>query len=142
MSHNATPNTSRVELRKTLTLVPVVMMGLAYMQPMTLFDTFGIVSGMTDGHVPTAYAFALIAILFTALSYGKLVRRYPSAVRFTASIIVQLYEYTRTIFTITAIGQLATARVAQEKEFGYSSRQPPIRVAVRVNSTTADTGIL
>lgn len=78
MSHNATPNTSRVELRKTLTLVPVVMMGLAYMQPMTLFDTFGIVSGMTDGHVPTAYAFALIAILFTALSYGKLVRRYPS----------------------------------------------------------------
>ncbi len=29
--------------------------------------------------VPTAYAFALIAILFTALSYGKLVRRYPSA---------------------------------------------------------------
>ena len=79
MSHNVTPNTSRVELRKTLTLVPVVMMGLAYMQPMTLFDTFGIVSGMTAGHVPTAYAFALIAILFTALSYGKLVKRYPSA---------------------------------------------------------------
>ena len=46
---------------------------------MTLFDTFGIVSGLTDGHVPTAYGFALIAILFTALSYGKLVRRYPSA---------------------------------------------------------------
>lgn len=49
------------------------------MQPMTLFDTFGIVSGLTDGHVATAYAFALIAILFTALSYGKLVRRFPSA---------------------------------------------------------------
>ena len=57
MSHNATPKTSRVELRKTLTLIPVVMMGLAYMQPMTLFDTFGIVSGLTDGHVATAYAF-------------------------------------------------------------------------------------
>jgi amino acid transporter len=55
------------------------MMGLAYMQPMTLFDTFGIVSGLTDGHVPTAYAFALVAILFTALSYGKLVKRFPSA---------------------------------------------------------------
>ncbi|QWT40636.1 APC family permease [Dickeya dadantii] len=72
-------STPRVQLRKTLTLVPVVMMGLAYMQPMTLFDTFGIVSGLTDGHVATAYAFALIAILFTALSYGKLVRRFPSA---------------------------------------------------------------
>ncbi|OON39729.1 putrescine/spermidine ABC transporter [Izhakiella australiensis] len=69
----------RAHLKKTLTLFPVVMMGLAYMQPMTLFDTFGIVSGLTDGHVATAYAFALIAILFTALSYGKLVRRFPSA---------------------------------------------------------------
>ncbi len=79
MTTDSTVSTSRVQLRKTLTLVPVVMMGLAYMQPMTLFDTFGIVSGLTDGHVATAYAFALIAILFTALSYGKLVRRFPSA---------------------------------------------------------------
>ncbi|TNV19017.1 APC family permease [Buttiauxella sp. B2] len=80
MSLNVTAGAkSRVELRKSLTLLPVVMMGLAYMQPMTLFDTFGIVSGLTDGHVATAYAFALVAILFTALSYGKLVRRFPSA---------------------------------------------------------------
>jgi len=79
MSHNVTPDTSRVELRKTLTLIPVVMMGLAYMQPMTLFDTFGIVSGLTSGHVATAYGFALVAILFTALSYGRLVLRFPSA---------------------------------------------------------------
>ncbi|WP_455425021.1 APC family permease [Dryocola sp. LX212] len=80
MSLNVTAGAnSRPGLRKTLTLVPVVMMGLAYMQPMTLFDTFGIVSGLTDGHVPTAYAFALVAILFTALSYGKLVKRFPSA---------------------------------------------------------------
>lgn len=71
--------TQRVQLRKTLTLVQVVMMGLAYLQPMTIFDTFGIVSGLTDGHVATAYIFALIAVLFTAVSYGKLVRRFPSA---------------------------------------------------------------
>lgn len=69
----------RAHLKKSLTLLPVVMIGLAYMQPMTLFDTFGIVSGLTSGHVATAYAFALIAILFTAVSYGKLVRRFPSA---------------------------------------------------------------
>lgn len=77
---NTTPSTpQRVQLRKTLTLIQVVMMGLAYMQPMTIFDTFGIVSGLTDGHVATSYAIALIAILFTAVSYGKLVRRFPSA---------------------------------------------------------------
>ncbi|WP_058973508.1 APC family permease [Type-D symbiont of Plautia stali] len=78
MSLNTTAP-QRAHLKKSLTLIPVVMMGLAYMQPMTLFDTFGIVSGLTDGHVATAYAFALIAILFTAVSYGKLVRRFPSA---------------------------------------------------------------
>ncbi len=65
MSHNATQIPLAWNYVKRLALVPVVMMGLAYMQPMTLFDTFGIVSGMTDGHVPTAYAFALIAILFS-----------------------------------------------------------------------------
>ena len=81
MSHNVNnvAQPRRTHLKKTLTLMPVVMIGLAYMQPMTLFDTFGIVSGLTDGHVATAYAFALIAILFTALSYGKLVHRFPSA---------------------------------------------------------------
>ncbi|URQ59594.1 APC family permease [Pantoea alhagi] len=79
MTHNTHTAQPRTQLKKTLTLLPVVMIGLAYMQPMTLFDTFGIVSGLTDGHVATAYAFALIAILFTALSYGKLVRRFPSA---------------------------------------------------------------
>ncbi|MGV3345121.1 APC family permease [Enterobacteriaceae bacterium LUAb1] len=81
MTHNVAQGApqQRTHLKKTLTLMPVVMMGLAYMQPMTLFDTFGIVSGLTDGHVATAYAFALIAILFTALSYGKMVRRFPSA---------------------------------------------------------------
>ncbi len=79
MQNNTSPAPQRANLKKTLTLLPVVMIGLAYMQPMTLFDTFGIVSGLTGGHVATAYVFALIAILFTALSYGKLVRRYPSA---------------------------------------------------------------
>ncbi|WP_340608723.1 APC family permease [Xenorhabdus bharatensis] len=87
MSHNPTATlgtvqasaSNRVQLRRTLTLFQVVMMGLAYMQPMTIFDTFGIVSKLTDGHVATSYAIALIAILFTALSYGKLVKRFPSA---------------------------------------------------------------
>jgi amino acid transporter len=77
-SINAAP-AKQTQLRNALTLVPVVMMGLAYLQPMTIFDTFGIVSGLTDGHVATAYVFALLAILLTALSYGKLVRKFPSA---------------------------------------------------------------
>ena len=79
MQTNTSAAPKRANLKKTLTLLPVIMIGLAYMQPMTLFDTFGIVSGLTNGHVATAYIFATIAILFTAVSYGKLVRRFPSA---------------------------------------------------------------
>ncbi len=54
-------------------------MGLAYMTPMVVFDTFGIVSGVTQGHVPAAYIIALIGMLFTASSYGKLVKVFPQA---------------------------------------------------------------
>lgn len=71
--------TQKTQLKKTLSLWQVVMMGLAYLTPMAVFDTFGIVTDITDGHVPSSYLIALIGVLFTALSYGKLVRRFPSA---------------------------------------------------------------
>ncbi len=71
--------TQQVGLKKTLKLWHVVIMGLAYLTPMAVFDTFGIVTEITEGHVPTAYLFALIGMLFTALSYGHLVRKFPSA---------------------------------------------------------------
>lgn len=70
---------NNVRLKRSLKLWQVVMMGLAYMTPMVVFDTFGIVSGITDGHVPTAYILALVAMLFTASSYGKLVKVFPQA---------------------------------------------------------------
>jgi putrescine importer len=66
-------------LKRSLKLWQVVMMGLAYMTPMVVFDTFGIVSDITDGHVPAAYLIALAGMLFTAASYGKLVKVYPTA---------------------------------------------------------------
>lgn len=43
------------------------------------FDTFGIVSGISNGHVPASYLLALAGVLFTAISYGKLVRQFPQA---------------------------------------------------------------
>jgi len=49
------------------------------MTPMTVFDTFGIVSNETNAVVPLAYLFALVAMVFTAISYGRMTRVYPSA---------------------------------------------------------------
>ena len=57
----------------------IVGLGLGYMTPMTVFDTFGIVSGETNAVVPLAYLFALVAMVFTAISYGRMTRVYPSA---------------------------------------------------------------
>ncbi|MDQ0883493.1 MULTISPECIES: APC family permease [Peribacillus] len=70
---------NEVTLKRSLKLWQIVMMGLAYMTPMVVFDTFGIVSGITGGHVPTAYIVALVGMLFTAASYGKLVKVFPAA---------------------------------------------------------------
>lgn len=56
---------------KKMSLWQVVIIGVAYMTPMVVFDTFGIVSGITDGRVPLAYILALFAMLLTAFSYAR-----------------------------------------------------------------------
>ncbi|WP_285766240.1 APC family permease [Peribacillus sp. SI8-4] len=67
------------KLKRSLNLWQIVLLGVGYMTPMVVFDTFGIVSELTGGHVPTAYVIALVAMLFTAASYGKMVKIYPQA---------------------------------------------------------------
>ncbi|MGN7797812.1 APC family permease [Leifsonia sp. 22587] len=66
-------------LRRSLTLRHIVFLGLAYMAPLAVFDTFGIVADITNGHVPLSYLLVLVAVLITALSYAKMVRFYPRA---------------------------------------------------------------
>jgi putrescine importer len=81
VSENAqqTAKTSTPHLSRSLGLWAIVGLGLGYMTPMTVFDTFGIVSGETDAVVPLAYLVALVAMIFTAISYGRMTRIYPSA---------------------------------------------------------------
>ena len=76
---NISETQSTAKLKKNLVLWHIIIIGLAYIQPLTLFDTFGLVSEGSQGHVPTSYIFALIAILFTSISYGHMIRRYPSS---------------------------------------------------------------
>lgn len=66
-------------LRRSLGLWAIVGLGLGYMTPTVVFDTFGIVSGQTDGAVPAAYLVALVVMMFTAVSYGKMAGAIPSA---------------------------------------------------------------
>ena len=66
-------------LARTLGLWAIVGLGLGYMTPTVVFDTFGIVSAETGNVVPTAYAFALVVMMFTAISYGRMTQVFPSA---------------------------------------------------------------
>jgi amino acid transporter len=69
----------------TTTLTPhlhlrgVVLFGLAYMAPLIVLGTYGIVADTTSGTVPTAYILATVAMLFTAASYGRMAGVYPVA---------------------------------------------------------------
>lgn len=66
-------------LERTLGLGTVVLIGLAYMTPLIVLGTYGVVAQLSNGTVPTAYLVTLIAMLFTALSYGRMASLYPVA---------------------------------------------------------------
>ncbi|HEX3591628.1 MAG TPA: APC family permease [Pseudonocardiaceae bacterium] len=66
-------------LTRTLTLGPVVLFGLAYMAPMIVLGTFGVLAESSGNAVPTAYLLALVAMLFTAISYGRMAAAHPVA---------------------------------------------------------------
>ncbi len=73
------PSASGAKLARTLGLWSIVGLGLGYMTPTVVFDTFGLVAEETNNVVPAAYAVALVVLIFTAISYGKMVRAIPSA---------------------------------------------------------------
>ena len=75
----ATADPASGGLRRTLTLSQIVFLGLAYMAPLAVFDTFGIVADTTHGHVPLSYLVILGAVLITALSYARIVPYFPRA---------------------------------------------------------------
>ncbi|TWI55683.1 amino acid transporter [Pseudomonas duriflava] len=66
-------------LKRTLSLGSVVLFGIAYMTPIIVLGTFGILAQSTEGHVPAAYLIALVAMLFTAISYGRMAAAFPVA---------------------------------------------------------------
>lgn len=66
-------------LNRVLGLPQLIFFGLAYMVPLTVFTTYGVVTDLTAGHLPGAYVITLVAMIFTALSYGAMARIHPVA---------------------------------------------------------------
>ena len=66
-------------LKRVLGLPALVFFGLAYMVPLTVWTTYGIVTTSTEGHLPLAYTVTTIAMGLTAYSYGRMVLKQPTA---------------------------------------------------------------
>ena len=77
MSDQSNSSDQDVTLDRTLTLRAVVLFGLAYMTPLIVLGTFGVLAKTSNGTVPTAYLLTTAAMLFTAYSYGMMARAYP-----------------------------------------------------------------
>jgi len=66
-------------LRRTLTLRDLILYGVIVLQPVAPMSAFGALSDRGRGHVVTAILIAMVAMLSTAISYGRMARVYPSA---------------------------------------------------------------
>jgi putrescine importer len=71
--------TTAVKLRRALTLWDLILYGVVVIQPTAPMPAYGMVSVRAQGHVVTAILIAMFAMLFTAISYGRMARVYPSA---------------------------------------------------------------
>src|SRR5271154_84925 len=73
------PNEPAVKLRRVLTLWDLIIIGIVIIQPIAPMGIYGVISNDARGHVVTTILIAMVAMLFTAISYGKMARAYPSA---------------------------------------------------------------
>lgn len=66
-------------LRRTLGLWDLILYGMIVIQPTAPMPVYGVMSQRAHGHAVTTVLIAMVAMLFTAISYGRMARVYPSA---------------------------------------------------------------
>ncbi|TNB84594.1 APC family permease [Pseudomonas sp. Fig-3] len=67
------------ELKRSLSLTDLVVYGMIFMIPIAPFGVYGYVNAEAPGMVPLAYIIGMVAMLFTALSYGSMAKAFPVA---------------------------------------------------------------
>ena len=75
----AAASSSAPRLKRSLTLWDLILYGVIVIQPTAPMSVFGVLSDRGHGHVVTTILIAMVAMLFTAMSYGRMARAYPSA---------------------------------------------------------------
>ncbi len=75
----AVKTNSEVKLRRVLSLSDLIIYGIILIQPVAALPLFGHANNISKGHAVTTILIAMVAIIFTAISYGRMANRYPSA---------------------------------------------------------------
>src|SRR5665648_888346 len=71
--------TSEVKLRRVLTLSDLIIYGIILIQPIAALPLFGHANNISRGHAVTSILIAMVAMIFTAFSYGRMANHYPAA---------------------------------------------------------------
>jgi putrescine importer len=77
MSAESAVSTSKVTLKRSLSYWDLVLYGIILIQPTAPMPSFGVIYNEAHGHVVTAILCAMVAMLFTSISYGRMARAYP-----------------------------------------------------------------
>ena len=78
-SGQPTQSVPEPQLRRVLTLWDLVFYGIVLIQPIAAVPLFGIADKLSRGHVVTTILIAMIAMMLTAFSYGRMATVYPAA---------------------------------------------------------------
>ena len=66
-------------LRRVLSRRDLILYGLVILTPTAPYPVYGIVQQLSHGHAALGYLVAMVAVLFTAASYGKMSGAFPVA---------------------------------------------------------------
>lgn len=69
----------KIRLRKVLTLWDLIFYGMVLIQPTAPIPLFGVAQKLSNGHAVTTILVAMLAMIITAVSYGRMAAIYPSA---------------------------------------------------------------
>jgi putrescine importer len=74
-----TKNNSEVKLLRVLSLRDLIIYGIILIQPVAALPLFGHVNNISKGHAVTTILIAMVAMMLTAVNYGRMANRYPAA---------------------------------------------------------------
>jgi len=67
------------QLKRCLSRADLTIYGLAILTPTAVYPVFGVIQQASNGHTALSYLAAMAAMLFTAVSYGRMATAFPVA---------------------------------------------------------------